>query len=398
MAPRAHHRSLLHPLAAALATFAASAACTLLVDSKLDGRTTTVADAGPCEEIAFDDGSLLDGGAAVYFHSGVGAVAFHSRAWWVEGDNNPSTAALAFASDAGLVAVICDDSRGRPGFRIAGDLASVAQLYVPAGHGRLGSACYEVLTGTVDALRDTTLFALWTGGCVDPEASVDAGAVTPRTKALDTGIGWSALDGGVLGLHIGGDGILCGEGQGPASCSAGEAGLSPGRGPRQLHGFASADGTALVWAQTSGSNGLSLLGPRFNGVLSLSIPADVVVPLAPDVGLALGLSGGALHARAFSSAGSLLGAEGVVQLHDTGATSLTANPLAGASRIVRATWIGGDGQARVLDLDARDPSNLLASPGAPRTLCGGPVRFVAPLSADWILTVVDAGVIVRRAP
>ena len=264
MAPRAHHRSLLHPLAAALATFAASAACTLLVDSKLDGRTTTVADAGPCEEIAFDDGSLLDGGAAVYFHSGVGAVAFHSRAWWVEGDNNPSTAALAFASDAGVVAVNCDDSRGRPGFRIAGDLASVAQLYVPAGHGRLGSACYEVLTGTVDALRDTTLFALWTGGCVDPEASVDAGAVTPRTKALDTGIGWSALDGGVLGLHIGGDGILCGEGQGPASCSAGEAGLSPGRGPRQLHGFASADGTALVWAQTSGSNGLSLRSARLN--------------------------------------------------------------------------------------------------------------------------------------
>ena len=403
--PRASlRRSPLRTLAAALATVAATAACTLIVDGKLDGRSTTPQDAGdggpdagPCEEIAFDDGSLADGGAAVTFHAGVGVVAFHSRAWLVVGDLNPSTGAFAFASDGGVIAVISDDSGGRPGFRQLGLLAGATQLHLPAGHGRLGSACFQVLAGTDDALHDSTLFALWTGGCEDPDLLVDAGTVSPRSRALDTGIGWTALDGGAVGLQLGGDGFVCGEGQGLASCSAPAAGLSIGRGPRQLDGLASADGTQLVWAQTNSAAGVTLLGPRFSGALPLSLPADVLVPLSPDISLALALVSGALHLRAFNSAGVLLGAETVLDQHDAAATALTANPIAGASRTIRATWIGGDGRARVLDLDGSDPGNLHATAAA-QTLCGGPVRFVAPLNALWIATAAGEGVFLRRVP
>ena len=395
-------RSPLRTLAAALATLAASAACTLIVDSKLAGHSTPAAgdagpDAGPCEEVAFDDFSLADGGGATTFHTGVGAVAFHSRAWFADGDTNPNTAAFAFASDAGVVAVVIDDSGLRPGFRQIGELAAVTRLHLPAGHGRLGSACYQVLAGTDDSLRDTTQFSLWGAGCTEPDPVLDAGSVTPRTRGLDTGIGWSALDGGVLGLQVGGDGYVCEESAGTASCSARVAGLSVGRGPRQLDGLASADGSQFVWAQTNAAAGVSLLGPSFTGQLTISIAADVLVPLAHDVSLALALVSGVLHLRAFNSAGTLLGAETVLDQHDTAASALTANPLSAASRNIRATWIGGDGRARVLDLDASDPGNLRAT-SASRTLCGGPVRFVAPLNALWIATAAGESVILRRVP
>ena len=404
-------RALLAGLfAAALQT----GACTLLVDSKLSSLDAGASadagsDAGPdgsCADVGFDDGSLPDGGARILLSTGVaGPFAFHGRAYFAtSAEQWPAAPSVAvFGSDAGAIALGAIETDGqRPGFRINGQLSGATTLAIAAGHVSLGgSPCGQVLATTLDPLHDTATLALWNQGCGDVDVTLDAGVYSPRSKAADTGLGWSAMDGGVVGLHLAGEGLVCPEEGGAQGCSTRSTNQLVGLGPRALEGMLSATG-ALVWAASVPGSGVAVQSADFKSTAQVNVPAGAVVPLAADIALGLEAAGSSLSARAFNTSGALLGT--AAQFSTGDATTIVAGTLAatsyGSASLVRAAWVGSDGQGRILDLDASDPANLRLAAGhaGPRLVCGGAVRFVAPVSSKWVVVAAGEGLAVRRAP
>ncbi len=380
--------------------------CTLIVASKLssaDAGVQPAADSGSCADQGFDDDSLDDGGGVFHLDSGVGGpFAFHGRAWVDPGadgfDYAPSVA--VFASDAGLIAVANLEVEGRrPGLRFSQPLAGVRTLSIAAGHYyNTGSPCGEVMA-VADVPFDTTAaLTFWSAGCSDPEIFIDAGVYSSRTVGSDTGIGWSSQDGGVLGIHLAGTGLVCAEEGGTQNCSSPVPNQLVGDGPRSLEGMVASG--ALVWATATPGHGVVLQSTDFaSGPQLVSVPSGAVVPLRGDIALGLEFSGSRLNARVFNSAGLLLGD---AAQFDTGSA---ANPSTLAATtygttLVRVAWVGTDGLGRVLDIDASDPANLHVSPDAatPRVVCGGQVRFVAPMSSKWVVVAAGEGLAVRPAP
>jgi hypothetical protein len=411
--PLSARRRRAGPLAAALVTGLAAAAlggaaCTLIVDSKLDSLDAGPSDAGDagCEDQGFDDGSLADGGARIFLHTGIaGPFAFHGRAFFRPGDDAWAYAptVAAFASDAGVFALGAQEPGGaRPGFRLNDLLPDVSALALTAGHiGASGSPCGEVLATTLDTLHDTAGIALWSAGCTDLDTTDDAGVYTPRSVAADTGIGWSSLDGGRLGVELAGEGHLCWDTGRIYDCGAGVPGQLVGRGPRAIEGL---EGTAggLIWVTSAPGVAVALQSGSFSPVAQVTVPSGAVVPLAADIALGLEAAGSILNARAFSTSGALLGA--AAQFYTGDATTIVSSTLAatsyGSAALVRVAWVGSDGKGRVLDLDASDPANLHLAAGhsAPRLVCGGAVRFVAPVSSKWVVVAAGEGLAVRPAP
>ena len=409
------HRRSGPPCAALLGGLAAAAlgasACTLIVDSKLSSFDAGAdsgppADGGPCDDVGFDDGSLPDGGAKIFLSTGIaGPFAFHGRAYFApSAESWPyAPAVAAFASDAGVVALGAQEPGGqRPGFRVNGQLLDVSALSIAAGHiGLGGSPCAEVVATTLDTLHDAAALALWNQGCGNVDVTLDGGVYTPRSKGADTGVGWSAMDGGTLGLHLAGDGFVCAEEGGPQGCGARNSNQLVGRGPRSLEGMLSA-ASALAWVASVPGFGVALQSADFKSSAELTVPAGAVVPLAADIALGLESAGSIIDARAFNTTGALLGA--AAQFSTGDGTTIVAGTLAatsyGSASLVRVAWVGSDGQGRVLDLDASDPADLHLAAGhaAPRLVCGGAVRFVAPVSSKWVVVAAGLGLAVRPAP
>ena len=354
-------------------------------------------DGGPCDDAPFDDG-VADGGLT--FKGNVTLLTVRGPASPPPLHAQPGyfPSFYAFVSQGHFYAGAADD-RG-PGVygRLdqASDPAPTALVVGPA-HAYKDFYCAHVMAGYYDSSRSKTLWLLHGPGCSSDNTPTDAG-ITVGAPDNRAAIGWLGLadGGGVYGHTVGGAQIGCPEGAYPPSCARAGAGIPlESGGPQRLEGLltpfgagswivsadglSNSDGELAYWSQDLASRG-SPSGPLGG--------ASALVTL--DKGVAARLRSGQLRASLFD-AQTGGGAPATLDLRDPGASGLSLASF--DTGYALATWIGSDGRARVLEIDATLPTLTFSDI---RTLCGaGNVRTVAALNTHQLIVLEGASLSVR---
>lgn len=381
----------------------ALAGCTLIVDRELSNHCVgACADAGPCDELAFVDGTS-NGGQLI--HAGVTAPSFRGPAFpppQKTARNFGST--LAFVQDGGLQLVNGYESEPAssdpPPIFLRGETNFAATSVSPMpGHEGPGSfGCAELLAASYDALHDRTSFTVIPGGCYDDSNFADAGSVAGGAAAFAPALGWAiGADGGsVVAALFGTSAQACDETV-PFTCIPPRGGNVPAGDGRALDSLSAADGSP-VWLVTTAGAGVQLFRSDFSQPIGAPVVpwAGRTAALAADIGIAVRLVAGRLDAQVFDATAALRGAPASFSLSDASAHALEVSRILATARL-RIAWLGGDGKARVATLDASAPAAITLS--APVEVCGSQgASFVAPLSSTVAAVQVGEALYLRRAP
>ncbi len=359
--------------------------CTLIVDSQL------AANPGGCGDLIFLDGSPNNGG--VRYHSGVTTPSFRGPAFPTANrspDNFGST--LAFLSSGALDFVggsIGDAVYVRHEENYTPTSASLAP-----GHEGPGSfPCAEAIAATYDSLHDRTNLQLLAGACGD-DLSYDGGTYSGAPATLSPAMAWAGTpDGGALIASVlGSQGQACPEAF-PPGCFPPQGGAVAAGGARRLDALLDAQGQAAWIVSTEGAD-VRLYNTSFGGSIGVVAWSGPIAVLASDVGIAVRIDTGHLQAQLFDATGAKRGGQFDKDLGDASAHALEIARF-GTSPILRAAWLGGDGQARIATLDA----TVAVAPtlGAASIVCGSQgASFVAPLSTTTAAVLVGDALYLRH--
>lgn len=385
---------------------AACGACTLVVENRLSSHADAgPGDAGPadCGEMPFYDGR--DDGGGETFHQGVAQVRWHGPAFPPDG-REPANfgSTLTFLADGGLVS-----ASGAHDIVYMQDLRELhPTLAIPVGGHEAGGGygCSELLAATYDPLHDRTSWRLVPGGCVDEEIFYDGGIPDGGTTSgppeeQGAALGWVAnLDGGtgMLAALYGGNGQSCRE-EIPFTCVPPKGAVVSLGGARSLDGLLDAQGRP-VWAVTTfsaiGAGDTQLWPNDFLAPLSVVPWAGSITLMAQDVALAARITDGQLEALLFDSTGAQLAVATLIPVGDPGAHALQIARFGGTGTTAMATWIAGDGTARLGTLGISNPA-LVTLTGV-KELCGSAgTTFVAPMSNGAVAVQAGESMVLRPA-
>ena len=383
-------------MSAAVAGMSA-ASCTAIVEHELSSRSSDggFVDAGPCDDLIFLDGTPNDGGQ--FFHAGVTSPSFRGPAFPRAGRGASNFgSALTFQRDGGLELVGGFDP-DQVYFRAEEQWVASGAVPGPGHEGPASFGCAEIIAWSYDSLRDTTAFQLVAGGCGDDSVFYDGGTTTGTPGLQAPGLAWGSLPdgGGVVAAFLGGRVEACNE-TFPLQCFPPQAIAIPTSGERRVDSLLTSDG-ANAWIVSAGGSGEVRLYRSDFGASTVVAPfAGPVAAIAADIGIATRLSNGHLETRLFNSSGAPVGVAASFDLGDAAAHGLEISRI-GTTPSLRATWLGGDGQARVATLDT-------SVGGAPRLtqariICGSQgASFAAPVSSTTSVVLLGDALFLRHTP
>jgi hypothetical protein len=370
---------------------AAATSCTWIVENQLSSRQPL--DAGPCNELRFDDGT--DAGGYV-FHGGVTAPAFRGPAYPPAGrtaDNFGST--LAFLVDGGVVTV--GGYQSDQVFLRGQNYLATWVVPTPGHEGPGGFGCSEIFAATYDSLRDRTSYQLLNAGCGQTgqeDQSFDGGSFPGPPDPNGPALAWagSGTDGGTVAVAFATLGESCPE-VFPLSCFPPHGGsLTTGAG-RRMDALVDASGQP-VWMVAIAGADTRLYDAKFRGSIGAVSWAGPISALAPDVGVVMRIHSGQLEGQLFDSTGAKRANEAHFDLGDSAAHGLEISRL-GTTPVVRAAWIGGDGWARVASVDFSSSTSPRLS--TPALVCGSQgASFVGPTSATTAAVLIGEALYLRH--
>lgn len=362
-----------------------SCSCTLIVDHQLSAA------AGNCSDLIFLDGTPNNGGQR--FHSGVTAPAFRGPAWPQAGKTPDGFGGtLAFLSGGALElagGTLGDAVYLRPETNYTPTSAAPSP-----GHEGPGSfGCAEVMAANYDALHDRTSLALIPAGCGD-DVPIDGGTFSGLPASLSAAVAWAGAPdgGGLVATLLNSQAQVCPESF-PVSCFPPHGGTVVGSGERRVDSLIDAQGAAFWIVSTDGAD-VRLYDTTFAGRISVVPWSGPIAALAADVGIAMRIDSGTLAAQIFDVTGGLSGPEFHASLGDPAAHALEIARFA-MTPVLRLSWIGGDGQARVANFDATSATAPRLS--TPAIVCGSKgASFVAPLSSTTAAVLIGGALYLRH--
>ena len=363
-----------------------STGCTVLVEHQLSQQSAV------CPDLIFLDGTANNGGQR--FHGGVAFPSFRGPAYPAPGKSAESFGStLTFTFNGGLELAggfTGDTVFLRPETNYTATSASTAPGHEVPNVG----GCAQLLGASYDSFHDRTSLQLIPGGCADDSITFDGGSFPGKPGALAPALGWAGLPdgGGVFAAVLAGEGQSCPE-TFPPRCFPPRGGAVAAGGARRIDALADPQGLPLWIVGTEGVD-TRVYDANFGSPISAVAWSGPLAALAPDIGIVMRIQQGQLEAQLFDSTGARRGTEANFDLGDPLAHGLEIARL-GAAPVLRATWLGGDGQARVANYDA----SVATAPrlSTPAVVCGSQgASFVAPTSSTTAAVLIGDALYLRH--